>query len=232
MDLFGPKWTDHAEKIAKNWKERVKEDDLVLLAGDISWAMRTEEVKPDLEWIDQLPGTKVMIRGNHDYWWGSLSKISSLLPPSCHLIQNNSFNWKDVTIGGARLWDSESIKLANSADIFPTFVNKETEFLENKEESEKIFQRELLRLEMSLKSMNPEAKFRIAMTHYPPLSFPMTSSPVTELLEKYRVNACVFGHIHSLKDGVKLYGSFQGINYYLTACDYLDFTPILIRGQD
>ena len=107
MDVFGPKWKNHPEKIRANWEKLVKPDDLVLLPGDISWGMHPEEALPDLNWIDSLPGTKVMIRGNHDYWWTSISKVEKVLPKSIHVIQNNIYRWKDVIICGARLWDTE-----------------------------------------------------------------------------------------------------------------------------
>jgi predicted phosphohydrolase len=106
MDIFGPQWEGHAEKIASHWKSLIHPSDLVLVAGDLSWALKLEDAVPDLQWVHELPGTKVMIKGNHDFWWGSLKKIAPVLPPSIHLIQNNAFHWKEATIGGARLWDT------------------------------------------------------------------------------------------------------------------------------
>src|SRR3989344_7214239 len=97
MDIFGSQWINHAEKIASNWKRIVHTDDLVLIPGDLSWAMKLEEAVLDLQWVHDLPGTKVMIKGNHDYWWASLSNIATVLPPSIPLIQNNVFNWKGVS---------------------------------------------------------------------------------------------------------------------------------------
>src|ERR1700722_10971321 len=106
MDIFGGKWVDHAAKVEFSWMQVVNHEDLVLIPGDISWAMAIEEARVDLEWIDALPGTKVMIKGNHDYWWSSLGKVKKILPPSCHLIQNDAFHWKGIAVGGARLWDT------------------------------------------------------------------------------------------------------------------------------
>lgn len=227
MDLFGPQWENHAEKIEKAWREKITPEDLVLIPGDISWAMKLEDVVPDFQWIEQLPGTKVILKGNHDYWWSSLSKISSILPPSCHLIQNNSFEWNGVSIGGTRLWDSDTILVKDCID-YNANIEKKSAPEEDSREREKIFQRELDRLELSLKTMNSKANLRIVMTHYPPLGIPMVESAVTQLLEKYNIQVCVFGHLHNIKKGLNLYGTFRGIQYFLTSCDYLDFTPIQI----
>ena len=90
MEVFGPQWKGHAQQVASHWKSLIHPEDLVLVPGDLSWAMRVDEVVPDLQWVHDLPGTKVMIKGNHDYWWGSLNKITPILPPSIHLIQNNA----------------------------------------------------------------------------------------------------------------------------------------------
>ena len=106
MSFFGPSWENYTSRIKESWKRQVSEEDLVLLPGDISWASSLELAKTDLEWIAELPGTKVMIKGNHDYWWGSNAKMEKALPPSVHFIHNNAFTWKNVTIGGARLWDT------------------------------------------------------------------------------------------------------------------------------
>lgn len=229
MDVFGLQWEKHAEKIEKSWRASVGEDDLVLIPGDISWAMHLEEVVPDLEWIDRLPGTKALIKGNHDYWWSSLSKIKKILPPSCHLIQNNSWNWGEISIGGTRLWDVPKLSFNQVIDFKPSTSFKPLTEMDESDESEKIYQRELGRLEMSLQSMNPMAKKRIVMTHYPPIGVDLQETEATKLLEKYRVDICVFGHLHNVKPGLKLFGKHHGIDYYLTACDYLNnFTPLRI----
>lgn len=212
MDIFGGKWVGHQEKIEKGWKQVVGPDDLVLIAGDISWAMTLDEVKIDLAWIDALPGTKVMIKGNHDYWWHSVSKVRSILPPSCHIIQNDAFQWKGVSIAGTRLWDT------NDYSFYP---------LPEDNERERIYERELQRLEVSLKALQGDV--RLVMTHYPPIGKEMHPSRVSDLLEKYKVSACLFGHLHNMEKEQLSFGSLHGIAYHLTTCDYLDFTPLLIR---
>src|SRR4029077_7669031 len=117
MDVFGSHWKGYTEKIEEHWRSCITPDDLVLIPGDISWALHLEEVIPDLDWIDHLPGTKVLIKGNHDYWWSSLSKLKSILPPSCHLIQNNSWTWQDISIAGTRLWDIPGLNFNGIVDF-------------------------------------------------------------------------------------------------------------------
>lgn len=229
MEVFGENWKNHDQKIEWGWRELIAEDDLVLIPGDISWALRLEDARPDLEWIGNLPGTKVIIRGNHDLWWSSLSKIKTILPPSCHLIQNNAYNWQDVTIAGARLWDVPGLEFKS---IIRYQENKRANALtavHDQSEAERIYLRELGRLETSLKAMNPKAKLRIAMTHYPPIGLDGQATEASKLLEKYKVDICVFGHLHNVMRENPLFGTFRGVQYYLTSCDYLeDFKPIRI----
>lgn len=226
MDYFGPAWAGHAEKIAENWRAVIAPEDLVLIAGDISWALKLEDAVADLQWIHELPGTKVMLKGNHDFWWGSLSKITKVLPPSIHLVQNSVFNWKEATIGGARLWDTPEYGFGAFIDYKENpRENKDPEVQVQKDLSEQIFERELGRLELSLEKLRPDAKVRIAMTHYPPLSAAMGPSRASAILEKHGINICVFGHLHNIKADVNLFGTARGIVYELTSCDYLRFHP-------
>lgn len=228
MDVFGGRWIDYTDKINTHWHEAVKPDDLVLVPGDISWALHTEDALPDLEWIDKLPGTKVILRGNHDYWWNSLKKIEKILPPSIHLLQNNSFKWKNVSIAGARLWDTPEYSFQNLIEYIENPRAKQlTDIDHNKDEAEKIFLRELGRLELSLKSLPNDLSVRIAMTHYPPIGNDLQPSRVSKLLEKYKISQCVFGHLHNVKDR-PTFGTSNGIRYILTSADYLDFKPALI----
>lgn len=231
MNIFGPSWENHAEKIKEHWLNLISPEDLILIPGDISWAMKLEDAIADLQWIHQLPGTKVMIKGNHDYWWSSLKKMVAVLPPSIHLIQNNAFLWKGVAIGGARLWDTAEYNFSRYIDFRenPKAKVKDKEELVQEDLSEKIFERELQRLEMSLASLDPSAKLRIAMTHYPPIGADLAPSKASNILEAKAVDICVFGHLHNLKESSKLFGEKQGqnkpIHYILTSGDYLHFTP-------
>lgn len=229
MDVFGAKWKDHPKKIQENWLRQITKDDLVLLPGDISWGMTPEQAKPDLDWIDALPGTKVMIRGNHDYWWTSLNKVEKVLPPSIHLVQNNVFRWNNFAIAGARMWDTPEFSFQQFIEYVDNpRANKLTAVINDEAEMEKIYQRELGRLELSLKSLPRDSSIRIAMTHYPPIGANLSPSRVSELLEKYKIEMCVFGHLHNVKQDMPMFGIKDGVRYTLTSCDYLDFNPIQI----
>jgi predicted phosphohydrolase len=224
MSVFGPLWEGYMEKIEQSWREKIGTEDLVLIAGDISWGMRLEEAILDLQWIDKLPGTKVIIKGNHDYWWSSLSKLSKVMPPSIHLIQNSAFDINGVTIGGARLWDTDEYN-------FRTYIHFQDNPREKKESKEeiddaKIFERELERLRLSLKQLDPHAKLRIAMTHYPPISADLKPSRASQILEEFNIDICIFGHLHNLKKDRPMFGEAGGVKYLLTSCDYLNFIPV------
>ncbi len=226
MNIFGEEWENHAEKIETTWKSRVAKDDLVLIPGDISWAMKFENALIDLKWIDSLPGTKLLIKGNHDYWYASISKMTPSLPSSIIILHNDAYHYNDIAIGGTRLWDCKEFNFNEYIDIKENAHMHEEKI--SSEQSERIYQRELLRLEESLKQMHKSAKFRIAMTHYPPVSADLKDSEASKILEKYHINVCVFGHLHSLKKNSHLFGEKNNIQYLLTSCEYINFTPIKI----
>jgi len=230
MDVFGPNWKDHAEQIAAHWKVLIHPDDLVLIPGDISWALRLEEAAADLLWIHALPGTKAMIKGNHDYWWGSLKKLVENLPPSIHVIQNNAFHWKGVAIGGARLWDTPEYAFGEFIEMQEPLKKTEAkpEELVQEEFAQKMFDRELERLKLSLKELQKDAKIRIAMTHYPPIGANMQASRAAQILEQNQIQICVFGHLHNIRADVSLFGTRNGVRYELVSSDYLRFQPRLI----
>lgn len=229
MDRFGAHWQDHPQKVESAWRQLVKEEDLVLIAGDISWALHLSDAVADLEWIGQLPGTKVLIKGNHDYWWGSLAKIEKILPPSCHLIQNCAFHWKEVAIAGARLWDAPELDFNDLINFTGAKAKEVLTITDFSKESLKIYERELHRLEVSLKQMQTDASIKIAMTHYPPIGAKGEPSAASQLLEKYQINHCVFGHLHNVKKEANCFGVHRGVHYHLVAADYLEnFSPIKI----
>lgn len=226
MELFGPLWANHEKKIEEAWRALIKPEDLILIAGDISWAMHLEEVLVDLEWIHSLPGTKVMIKGNHDFWWASKAKMAKIAPPSIHFIYNDHFDWNEITIGGTRLWDSSEYSFQNYIQIQenPRAQNKQP--APDQVSDEKIFTRELERLKLSLKQLNPKAKYRIAMTHYPPISADLRPSATSAILEEFKIDYALFGHLHNLKKTQEpLFGTARGVAYFLTSCDYLNFIP-------
>lgn len=225
MEVFGPTWKGYEEKIKANWEKIVKNEDLVLIPGDICWAIKPEEALKDLDWIDKLPGEKLIIRGNHDYWWPSSSKLRGLLPPSIHFIHNNSFDWNQYTFGGTRLWDTHEYTF----DPFIEFVEnpkKRKDLIKSEADREKIFTRELDRLKRSLEKLSPKANKRIALVHYPPIGADLRPSRASAILEDFQIDICVFGHLHNVKKGALNFGKARGVHYIFASADYLDFTPI------
>jgi uncharacterized protein len=228
MEYFGGAWIHYTQKIEAEWKKTIAQGDLVLIAGDISWAKNLAGALIDLEWIDKLPGTKVLLRGNHDSWWSSLSQVKKMLPKSIHVIQNDVFNWNGVWIGGSRLWDTDEYSYENYIEYTENPRVKTLQEPENPEEQERIFIRELGRLEMSLACLPKYAAVKIAMTHYPPVGPQMLPSKTSLLLEKHGINIAIFGHLHNAKREMPMLGEARGIKYYLTAADYLEFKPLKI----
>ena len=228
MDLFGPDWKDHDRKMQQAWDSSVAPDDIVLIPGDLSWAMRLDDAMIDLQWVAQRPGIKVLIRGNHDYWWSSPSKIRKNLPDKIFIIQNDSLCLDGVAIGGTRLWDSPEFSFTDIIDIKPSLSS-----IEPCEEikDEEIFHRELHRLELSLQAIPQEAPLKIALTHYPPIGTALAPTQASALFEKYHIDLVVFGHLHSLKKNLPpLFGSARGVRYILSSCDYLNFVPLRIQS--
>jgi len=228
MAVFGPSWEDYMEKMAFRWNASVKEEDLVLIPGDISWARNLEEAKIDLNWIHELPGAKVIIKGNHDYWWGSGAKMNAALPSSVRFIHNNALVWNDVAVGGTRLWDTDEYNFAEFIQ-FRENPKARKEPIILPEENAKIFEKELKRLELSLSLLDKKASFRIALTHYPPIGADLAPSEVSSILEKFKIDVCVFGHLHSIKPGALPFGKMNGVRYVFASADYLEFAPIKIR---
>lgn len=202
MDIFGPVWDGYLDKIFSDWKEKVSEEDLVLLAGDFSWAMKIEETKEDFNLLKDLPGKKVIIRGNHDYWWKSISAVRAILPPNFYAVQNDALKFDNIIVCGTRGW------MVPEKNVIMTPENK------------KIYDREVIRLELTLQSaekLRKEGDKVICMIHYPPTNFARDDSDFTSLIEKYKVDYVVFGHIH----GKKVVTQFvkNNISYFLTSCD-------------
>lgn len=208
MNIFGDNWKDHNKKIFNNWQNIINNNDYVLIAGDISWQIRMEEAYIDLIQIDKLPGKKIMIKGNHDFWWDSISKLRNLKLKTISFIQNDSIDINDFSICGTRAW----------------LDKEDSDFKKN---DLKIFERELIRLKLSLESCKRNKI--ICMFHYPPFNKDGNTNEFADLMSKYKVDTCIYGHLHS--DGLKMVveGSIGGVNYICTSCDYIDFKPILIK---
>ena len=205
MDVFGGHWENYLEKIEEDWNARVSDEDIVLIAGDISWAMKLEDTAEDFQFLSRLKGKKVIIRGNHDYWWSSISAVRAKLPENVFAIQNDAIRFGDTIICGTRGW------------LVPE-GGFETEH------DEKIFKREVIRLELTLQTasrLKKEGDKVICMLHYPPTNSRREPSEFTALLEKYGVDIVVFGHLHGKKVRADLEYKRGGITYHLTSCDIL-----------
>lgn len=213
MDVFGGNWEGYTEKIIANWKKKVTNEDLVLIAGDISWAMKIDEVSSDLNWIDALPGKKIIIKGNHEYWWKSISAVREILPKSIVAIQNDAIKIGDYIFCGTRGWT----------------VPEENKTLAP--EDEKIYKREVERLKLSLKSakvLQQNNEQIICMIHFPPFDGNGNDSDFVKLFEEYGVSAVVFGHLHGYTN-CKLKQIKNGIVYYFTSCDHINNDPVEIN---
>jgi len=206
MDVFGGNWVNYLEKIHQDWKEKVSEDDLVLIGGDISWAMNIEEAKPDIESLSHLKGKKIIIKGNHDYWWSGIGKVRDIMPENFFALQNDSIRFDGVVICGSRCW---------SVPGSPDFT----------EQDNKIYLRETERLKLSLKSaqkIRQEGDKLIALIHYPPFNVKRDGSAFTDIFEEYGVDVVVYGHLHGKSVRADKLVVKNGIKYYLTSCDQVD----------
>lgn len=206
MDVFGDKWYKHHEKIKDNWDSMVKEEDTVLVAGDISWSMRMEDGREDLEFIHQLPGKKIFVKGNHDYWWTSITKLNSMYE-DMNFIQNNFFAYGDYAICGTRGW------ITPSASKFTTH-------------DKKVYDRELIRLTLSL-DMAKKAGYSkyIVMIHYPPTNESFQDAGFIDIFKTYGVEKVIYGHLHGYGLNNVFEGIKDGVEYILTSCDYINFSP-------
>lgn len=203
MDVFGPNWERHHERLKAHWEALVTPEDTVIVAGDISWAINLEEANSDLEWLHQLPGKKILLRGNHDYWWGTLKKMRQQFD-SIDYLQNNAYVVGDKAIVGTRGW---TVPIGQNPD--PQEV--------------KVFERECQRLELSIQAAPKELE-KVAVLHFPPFDEKGRKSQINHILEKHGIRQVFFGHIHTHHHMVRK-GWVDGVHYQLISGDYLDFKP-------
>ena len=212
MDVFGPHWENHFERIARDWRERVSESDIVLLPGDLTWAMHLEEALEDLGRVGELPGRKLILRGNHDYWWSAIGRVRRALPEGMYALQNDFLELDGMLFAGSRGWTIPAGEGADPNDV-------------------RIYNRERMRLEMSLKAArekNASAPL-IVMMHYPPLMD--SHRGFSDILEQYRVDDCVYGHLHGAGLNGAIRGERGGVRYHQVSCDGLDFRLYLLRKE-
>lgn len=213
MEVFGEHWEAHYEKIREDWLSKVSAEDAVIIPGDVSWAITFEGAKQDLSWIDSLPGEKIIFKGNHDYWWVSKAKMDNAFP-TIQFVHNTYAVYRDTAICGTRGWISPG-------EGFTV-------------EDEKIYKREVMRLEYSIKQAVAAGYEKIiGVLHFPPTNDKKEPSGFTDIFEKYGVKQVVYGHIHAKNNfRYALKGLFRGIDYRLTSCDYLDFKLVRIDELD
>ena len=209
MDVFGGRWEGYADKL-KDGLSVLKDGDTLVLPGDFSWALDLEQAKKDFAFLNQFPGRKLFVKGNHDYWWTTVSKFTKFCQENefcdMHLLHNTCFQYGDIALCGTRGW----------------FFEEEKEGTHD----EKVFKRELIRLEASLKAAQGQEKY--CFLHYPPRYKGYTCSEILELLQQYEVSRCYYGHLHGDSHKLAIEGCSGGTQFALVASDYVNFKPVLI----
>lgn len=206
MDIFGGAWVGYMDKLKEGLSVITPEDTTVLL-GDLSWALDLESAKADFAWINRIPGKKIIVKGNHDYWWSTAAKFKKFCDENgfenLHILNNNCFFYQEYALCGTRGW----------------FFEEERSGLHD----EKVFRRELIRLEASLKAAGEKPK--MVFLHYPPRYKGYECREILELLEKYQVCRCFYGHLHGGSHKLAMEGQWDGVDFRLVASDYIDFKP-------
>ena len=208
MDIFGG-WDNYVERLEKNWKKLVNDEDTVVIGGDISWATSLQEAKPDFEFINALPGNKIILKGNHDYWWGTANKINDFLTENkfdtIKILHNNCYSDGKIAICGTRGWIYDGTGTHD----------------------QKVILREAGRLETSIKLAKDLGVEPIVFLHYPPAYAEFTCDEILAVLHKYEIKNVYYGHIHG-KGIYNIINEYHGIKLKLTACDGIDFTPFFV----
>lgn len=207
MSIFSG-WQDYQERIKKHWLELIKNEDTVVLPGDISWGMSLAEAAPDFHFINELPGEKIIIKGNHDYWWSTMKKMEDFFAAegcsTIKILHNNHYRYGEYGICGTRGW-----------------VN-----MPGETQDEKVLKREVQRLETSIKSALAEGLKPIVFLHYPPIFATNFNYDILEILYRYNISDCYYGHIHGRSaHDLCIKNTYDGINFHLIAGDYLQFIP-------
>ena len=212
MDIFKG-WSDYIYKIQTNWEMTIEEDDLVVVPGDFSWARNMEDALLDFKFLDEMKGRKILLKGNHDYWFSTATKVNNWLKEnnltSIEMLNNNSFMYKDIAIAGTRGWimdNDDPLKI-------------------------KVYNREVQRLNLSLKDAKAkDPKEIIVFLHYPPINNFFTQAEIIELLKEFGVKRCYYGHLHGQGIFNAVNKVINGISFRLLSADYLKFKPFLIEN--
>lgn len=209
MDVFGGPWSGYMEKLKSGFSS-VKPDDTTVLMGDLSWALDLDGARDDFAWINNIPGRKIILKGNHDYWWSTATKFQAFCRDSgfekMHILNNNHFEYDGFAICGSRGW----------------FFEEER----SSDHDEKVFKRELIRLEASLRSAGDLPK--LVFLHYPPRYKGYTCDEMLEIFDRYQVRHCFYGHLHGASHTLAMEGQWDGVEYKLLSADRLNFQPYRI----
>ncbi|ACL75186.1 metallophosphoesterase [Ruminiclostridium cellulolyticum] len=215
MDVFGGRWSNYMEKLKENWVSNVADNDTVVIPGDVSWATYIESAYDDFKFIEDLPGKKIISKGNHDYWWTTSSKLNKYLEEknlsTISFMHNNAFQFEGIAVCGTRGWKGPG----------------EDDF---KKDDEKIYKREIERLELSIKAaLKLKLPRMLVFMHYPPVTAKSPMTGFIDIMKKYNINECYYGHLHG--EGIKgaVEGEYEGINLKLVSADYLNFKPFKIK---
>ncbi|MCH5210759.1 MAG: metallophosphoesterase [Oscillospiraceae bacterium] len=210
MDIFGRAWENYVDRLRENWQSKIGKDDIVVIPGDFSWATYLQESVKDFEYLNSLNGKKILIKGNHDYWWTTKNKLHEFIIEhgfsDIDFLQNNFFAYKDIALCGTRGW------------IHPAWDNFG-------EEDRKIFNRETARLELSLNAASSYKEIYV-FTHYPPMSLARESNEFIGMMKKYNVTKCIYGHLHGASHKNAINDIIDGIEYKLVSGDYIAFDPV------
>ncbi len=201
MHVFGEHWRDHHIKIKDDWLSKVKQEDTVILAGDTSWGINLDEADADIKWIAELPGRKILLKGNHDYWWTSLKKMQSRYP-CFEFLYNNSIEIEGYTFVGTRGW---------------SYADSDAE----ESDERRIFAREVQRLKNSLASAPKNSK-KVCVLHYPPFNMDSKKTDMNRVIEEAGITLCYFAHIHNNFDSIRR-GLVDGVMYKMVSADYVNF---------
>jgi len=224
MDLFGAHWEKHDQQMAENWDAVVADDDIVVTPGDFSWAGKPSEVVSDFAWLAKRPGTKILVKGNHDHWWpGTATKLAAVLPPRTFALKKTACSVQGVGFFGARGGD-----FAPATRYGDTRTQQEVDTWLEREEHE--LRLSLEALEALDQAAGRSRGLRICLFHYPPIAPMQSSSRFTPLIEASGATWCIYGHLHGKELGpAKVEGTYQGVTYRCTSCDQVGFAPTLIQ---
>ncbi len=216
MDIFGKSWENYVYRLEENWKNKVTDADCVVLPGDFCWAINLQEAERDFDFLNALPGIKVLLKGNHDYWWDTLAKAENFVIEqgytNIHFVQNGFFEHDGTALCGTRFWQSPEFEHLSAQDM-------------------KIYLRELGRVELSLKAAKDAGIEDIAFfSHYPPVGNNGADSAFADLMRTYGVKDVYYGHLHSVAAHYERMQEYNGIKFHLISCNCIDFNPILVRA--